>query len=112
MMKLSIVISVRVHSSPGRSGMISAVEWLVRVFVCCTVGRSSRASITGLMRWARMMLVGHESACSGTTNSTNFSIANTSALSAALPEFTVAAAKGVVVRRTRAVALLLLVVTT
>jgi hypothetical protein len=64
------------------------------------------------MRWARMILVGHESTCSGTTNGTKLSIANTSVLSAALPEFTVAAARGVVVRRTRAVALLFLVVTT
>ena len=111
-MRLSIVISVRVHSSPGRSCMISAVKWLIRIFVCCTVGLNSRASVIGLTRWARMMLVGHESACSGTTNSTKFSIANTSVLSAALPEFAVATARGVVVRRTRAVTLLLLVVTT
>jgi len=111
-MRLSIVISVRVHSSPGRSCMISAIKWLVRIFVCCAVGRNSRASVIGLTRWARMMLVGHESACSGTTNGTKFSIANTSVLSAALPEFTVATARGVVVRRTRAIALLFLVVTT
>ena len=111
-MRLSIVISVRVHSSPDRSCMISAVKWHVRISVCCTVRRNSRASVTGLMRWARMMLVGHESARSGTTNGTKFCIANTSVLSAALPQFMVAAARGVVVRRTRAVALLFLVVTT
>jgi len=59
-----------------------------------------------------MILVGHESACSRTTNGAKLCVANPSVLLAALPEFTVAAARRIIIGRAGTVALLLLVVAT
>lgn len=115
-----IVITVRVHSCSRRSGVISAcsivsvMKRLVGVLECGRRRRNSGASITSIVGWANVVvvLVGHESTSSDTTNGAELSIAHTLVLLAALPWPAFAAAEGVSVGWARPVTLLLLVMTT